>query len=68
LEQNLRSIASFVPFLEQVPAGHVTVVHLPPAQLPIPFILFAKASVVKIFAGIDKLRIATAPAIIHFIK
>ena len=39
--------------------------------IPLPFILFAEASVVKIGAGIDRLRIANAieanPAIIHFI-
>ena len=72
LEQNLTSMAVFVPALEQVPAGHVTLVHTPPEQLPMPFIRSAKASVVKIGAGIDKLRMANpieaTPAIIHFIK
>jgi hypothetical protein len=66
------SMASDFPDLEQVPAGHDTLVHTPPEQLPTPVIrLSAEASVVKIDAGIDEPRIASATeantAIIHFI-
>jgi hypothetical protein len=74
------SLAYGVPALEQVPAGHAVPVpfafplsvHTPPAQLLAPLIRpSAEAAVVKIGAGIDKLRIANAiaanPAIIHFI-
>jgi hypothetical protein len=67
------SLADGVPDLEQVPAGHAVpwTVHTPPEQLPLAFIRSADASVVKIGAGIDKLRIANAtaanPAIINFI-
>lgn len=46
-------------------------VHVPPEQLPAPFIISAEASVVKICAGIDKLNTANATeantAIIHFL-
>jgi hypothetical protein len=76
------SLAYGVPAFEQVPAGHAVPVpvpvtfpfsvHTPPAQLLVPVIRpSAEAAVVKIGAGIDKLRIANAiaanPAIIHFI-
>jgi len=68
LEQNLTSIAWLVPALEQVPAGHVTLVHTPPEQFPIPFIALAEASAVK--SG-DKLKIVNAieaTLIINFMK
>ena len=48
-EQYLASLAYGVPALEQVPAGHGTPlsVHTPPVQLPLPFIWFAEAEVVR---------------------
>jgi hypothetical protein len=46
-------------------------VHTPPAQLPLPSILLADASLEKIGAGIETLKIAKAiaanPGITHFI-
>jgi len=75
-EQYLTSWAYGVPALEQVPAGHAAFTaffsaHTPPEQLPLPFIRSAEASIVKIGAGIDKLRIAKTTAAkagtIHFI-
>jgi hypothetical protein len=53
-------------------AGHVTLVHTPPAQLAAPVIRpSAEAWVVKIGAGIDKLKMDSAEEantiIIHFI-
>jgi hypothetical protein len=46
-------------------------VHTPPEQLPLPFIRFAEASVVKTGAGIDKVSTASKRAAkavaIHFI-
>jgi hypothetical protein len=56
-----------LPFL----GGAVGLLHTPPEQLPLPFIIPAEASVVKVGVGIDKLKIANAKeanaAIIHFI-
>jgi hypothetical protein len=74
------SLARGVPILEQVPTGQAAPLaaaaplsaHTPPEQLPLPLIRSAEASVVKIGAGIDRLRIASAtevhPAIVHFMK
>ena len=52
-EQFLPSKAPRVPASEQVPAGHhVTLVHTPPEQFPMPVIRpSAEASAVKISAG-----------------
>jgi hypothetical protein len=60
LEQNLKSGACFVPALEQVPGGHATLMHLPPAQLPLPFMMSAKAAVLEIGAVTDKPTMASA--------
>jgi hypothetical protein len=47
-------------------------VHMPPEQLPFPFMIPADASTVKIGAGIDRLKTAKAtdanPAITHFMN
>jgi hypothetical protein len=72
------SLAYGVPALEQVPAGHAAFdpavffpAHTPPEQLPVPLIRSAKAPLVKIGAGIDKLNRAKIAAVkagtIHFI-
>ena len=69
-EQFLASYASRVPAFEHDPAGHVTLVHTPPAQFPLPFIRSADASVVRIGAAIEKLSNASKRAAkameIHF--
>lgn len=66
LVQNLASMASLVPLLEQVPGGHVTLVQTPPEQLPIPFIALAHASAVRIGEKL-KSAIEAIPAFINFI-
>jgi hypothetical protein len=47
MEQYLTSWAIDVPILEQVPAGQATPLfaHTPPEQLPLPFMIPAKAEV-----------------------
>jgi hypothetical protein len=52
--------------LEQVPAGHVTLVQTPPEQLPIPFIALAEASAVNIGEKLHMVNTIKATLVIQF--